>query len=138
MTLTVSNMAGKKIKLVVEASTTIAELRALCEEKEEGLSGHYFFFAGKELLDPLTVSDYNIQRDSTIHTTLMLRGISKDEVKKRIDAADDCGICLEKVIQEITMNSRLPCKHEFHTSCIRKWFQEGKSTCPLCVVSVKK
>lgn len=54
---------------------------------------------------------------------------------KPIQVPDDllrteCTLCLEKynLVQEV---SRLPCRHCFHTECIRLWLYQQRS-CPLC------
>lgn len=41
----------------------------------------------------------------------------------------NCSICLTKITSDITT---LPCNHKFHTSCIDKWKESGKNTCPYC------
>lgn len=50
-------------------------------------------------------------------------------------AADECAICLSAVA-EGQMLATLPCKHCFHTDCIRRWWATAKRqdhlTCPLC------
>lgn len=41
---------------------------------------------------------------------------------------DECSICLLKFNND---NYQMPCKHNFHQSCILDWFDKKKN-CPLC------
>ena len=40
-----------------------------------------------------------------------------------------CAIC---VTNNDNQWHKLNCNHEFHTTCILKWFRQGGSTCPCC------
>lgn len=42
-----------------------------------------------------------------------------------------CSICLEDV-RETRSNKPSRCGHLFHGSCLKKWKEKGKNTCPLC------
>ncbi|KAL5977620.1 hypothetical protein ACLOJK_041518 [Asimina triloba] len=44
------------------------------------------------------------------------------------DHHHDCSICLE----ECSVAMKMPCSHAFHYACILKWFNSGKTTCPIC------
>ena len=43
---------------------------------------------------------------------------------------EQCSCCLENINDHD--NSVTKCGHKFHTSCLNKWIQTGKNTCPLC------
>ncbi|CAD7679398.1 unnamed protein product [Nyctereutes procyonoides] len=59
MQIFVKTLTGKTITLEVEPSDTIK---------------NRLIFAGKQLEDGRTLSDYNMQKESTLHLVLRLRG----------------------------------------------------------------
>lgn len=146
----VKTLTNKSIAIDVEPSTTVEALKATVGQRE-GLEAPdvRLIWAGKELQNHLTISDYGIQKDSTLFLVMRMKGGAEEKLTRVLDngtrvSINAKGVKLSPHPCMITFEAEpddpraeTPCGHAITpgalTGLVRSLIDSGsyKVTCPM-------
>ncbi|CAI6346266.1 unnamed protein product [Macrosiphum euphorbiae] len=109
MQIFIKTLNGKTIILEVESSYPIENIKVKIQEREGYPTHHqHLLFINKELKDGHTLSEYNIENESTIHVVFRLLGGMQIFVKKAITLEVEPSNSFENVMAIIQDKEGIP------------------------------
>ena len=121
----------------LDAMITEAEADAFCQTLEQAMTVEVLLGM---LSQRVANSTRSALRDMDMTVDEELLGLLFDmeppeakrpEATRECKEEETCSICLTPVVQGETIYD-IPCKHCFHKSCLDKWLDRRKESCPMC------
>ena len=85
--------------------------------------------------DPLNINEMRDVKQYDGVEESSLKELNEFTMKE--DSDDCCCICLDNFKKDDKI-IKLPCSHQYHSSCIKKWFQDSSNKCCICKKEVVK
>ena len=111
MQIFVKTVSGKTITLDVSECETLRMVKSKIEEKDgTPVEQQRLILAGRQLEDDRTLSDYSVQKKSTLHLVLRLRGGAQAGVDAVVEASQCAGGCAAFASRAASSNAASACR----------------------------
>jgi hypothetical protein len=78
MQVFVKTLTGKSILIQVEAADTVEHVKGILQERLDiPVDRQRLIYGGKEMVDEMTLSEYGVVTNSTLHLVMRLLGASR-------------------------------------------------------------